>query len=108
MTEVEDEDDPGCENNSNKTFKTVVRQVGAFVAFLYDDHLYPGVLENIQTDGAVISAMQRSVKAWRWPEKEDQLFYEWKDIVGSINPPHKINKRGFFSVPELISYYTNE
>ncbi|KAJ8890330.1 hypothetical protein PR048_009838 [Dryococelus australis] len=74
----EDEDKNVCLNYKmkvkifqNENFKPVNRQVGAFVVFHYDSHLYPGVIKNIHTDGAIVSAMQKSVKAWRWPEKED-------------------------------------
>jgi hypothetical protein len=34
-------------------------------------------------------------------EKPDILEYEWHDVLGGINPPKQVPKRGFYSIPEL-------
>ncbi|XP_046393584.1 uncharacterized protein LOC124161317 [Ischnura elegans] len=83
--------------------KSVVRAVGQFVAVTYDNELYPGKIINVNDDGATISSMTKSKKSWKWPEKEDIIIYPWEDILGGINSPRQISKRGFFHVPELNS-----
>lgn len=95
------EDNVESPDNYVPSFKPISRQVGAFVVVMYENELYPGIIVSYNDDGASISAMQKALKSWKWPEKKDELFYDWTQIVGGINPPKKINKRGFFSVPEL-------
>lgn len=45
--------------------------------------------------------METSLKSWRWPQKEDKLFYPWYDITGANNPLKQISKRVLFSVPRM-------
>lgn len=101
LLQLQHEDDCDKEQSPEQNFKPINRQAGAFVVFRYEGHLYPGVIEGCTDDGAIVSAMQKALKSWKWPAKKDELFYKWKDIIGGINPPQKINKRGFFNVPEL-------
>lgn len=81
--------------------KNVKREVGQHVAFLYEDEVYPGKIVRCDDEGATISSMAKSIKSWKWPEKEDILTYPWEDILGSIDPPRQISKRGFYNVPQL-------
>ena len=67
----------------------------------YVGYLYPDVIESYNESGASISAMAKSLKSWKWPSTKDELFYEWKDIIGGIDPPKLLNKRVFFHVPEM-------
>lgn len=50
--------------------------------------------------GAMINAMVKSLKLWKWSEKRDEIWYTWDKIIGAINPPKHVLKRGLFSVPE--------
>ncbi|KAG5879808.1 hypothetical protein JTB14_000244 [Gonioctena quinquepunctata] len=46
-------------------------------------------------------AMERIGIHWRWPTIEDVIWYEEDEIVSRISAPRLINKRGFYSVPEI-------
>lgn len=68
----------------------IYKHKGSFVLIKYHDNFYPGVIENVEEEGATVSAMKKTVKDhWKWPEEKfkDELFYSWEDIVGGINPP---------------------
>lgn len=86
------------------TIQSIKKEVGTFVVVIYQDEYYPGVIESLNEEGAVVSAMFKTAKGnWKWPEKKDSIHYSWEEIVGSINPPKKVNRRGMFSIPELIN-----
>ena len=50
--------------------------------------------------------MEMSGQHWRWPEKEDVLWYEVDEIVEMIESPELLNNRGQYSV-NAISKYKN-
>jgi hypothetical protein len=80
--------------------------VGQYVVFIYQNELFPGKMISYDDKGATVSSMKRSLKSWKWPEKEDIKTFSWEDILGSIIPPKQISSRGLFDTPELkmISY----
>ena len=41
---------------------------------------------------------------WKWPSKEDILYYFKEDIVCVIDEPKVKNTRGHFTVPEMNKY----
>lgn len=87
------------------SFQPINKQIGAFVVVKYEGKFYPGVIENFDEQGANISAMVKTPKCnWKWLNSKDELFYEWHDIHGGINPPKILNRRGLFGVSELISF----
>lgn len=49
----------------------------------------------------MISVMVKFQKSWKWPEKKDEMWYDWECIIGGINPPKQITKRGIYRIPEL-------
>lgn len=65
--------------------------------------MYPGLITTTDSDGAIIQSMVKTKAFYRWPEKEDKLFYKWSDILMKINPP-KLVRRGYFKVEELDLY----
>lgn len=77
------------------------KAVGAFVAFMYEGLVYPGRIVQVEEDSVKISAMEKTQKAWRWPEREDCLSYPWKSVLGVISQPIPVNKRGYYLVKEL-------
>lgn len=77
---------------------------GDFIAVSYDERQYPGkVLEVDEKENRVrVSHMIPSgIKAWRWPQKEDVLWYSNEEIIKIIKPPKAQNNRGLYSVPEV-------
>lgn len=73
-----------------------------FVIVNYEGEYWPGQVTKVETNGAYVRCMARSGTLWRWPEKEDCLFYHQEDIIESISKPQqKSTKRELFHVPEL-------
>jgi hypothetical protein len=65
--------------------------VGHYVVFTYENELFAEKIISYDDQGATISSMKRTLKSWKWPEKEDTLTYSWEDILGSISPPKQIS-----------------
>lgn len=79
----------------------VVREVGKYVLFSYEDDVYPGQITGFNDCEVTINSMHKSMKSWKWPEKKDELNYPWEDVLGCIKPPQKVSRRGVYTVPEL-------
>jgi hypothetical protein len=88
-------------HHSKSLFNSVFKACGQFVVFLYEGNVCPGKIISFNEKNINISAMVKSLKSWKWPEKPDILKYEWNGLLGGINPPKQVPKRGFYSIPEL-------
>jgi len=77
------------------------KEVGEYVVFKYEGEYFPGRILSFSDDEVEISAMQKSLKSWKWPEKSDIGKYDWDDVIGSIEEPKIISKRGFSLIKEL-------
>lgn len=77
--------------------------VNDFVIFNYMQTLYPGRITETEANGATIQSMEKTKKFYRWPQKVDEIFYPWKDVMMKIKIP-KLVRRGFFKVEELDIY----
>ena len=84
-----------------KELKPVNKKIDTFVIVKYENELYPGVIEDFDEEGAFVSAMMKSLTNWKWPVNKDVVFYPWEKVIGGINPPKMLSKRGVFAVPEL-------
>lgn len=79
--------------------------VGIHVIVLYELDYFPGIIREINNRGAYVSVMQKSLaNTWKWPTKEDSLWYEFSDILEIIEEPVKANERGAFREPEFLKY----
>ncbi|CAK1592462.1 unnamed protein product [Parnassius mnemosyne] len=88
--------------NENCNFKPIVKAVGQYVVFTYEEEIFPGKITKITKEGPYISSMERSLKSWTWPKPVDEIQYNWQDILGCIEVPKKIStRREIYSVPEL-------
>ncbi|KAJ4436017.1 hypothetical protein ANN_18643 [Periplaneta americana] len=75
---------------------------GDFVPVEYEGESWPGRVKSTKNDGAYVNCMARCGLSWKWPEKEDCIFYPNKDIKFPINPPSKMStKRALYRVPQL-------
>ena len=43
-----------------------------------------------------VNVMNKSAKFWRWPQKEDKIFYTTNNIVKCIEPPQVGGSRDQF------------
>lgn len=93
------------ENSLQKPIQSII--VGDYVIVQFENNKYPGIVthipENIQ-DGPTVKCMVGGKKAWKWPEKVDEIAYSWEEILEKIPPPVKISNRGHFSVPQLADF----
>lgn len=71
--------------------KEVVRDLGEYVVFTYEEEICPGKIVEVTEDKVKINVLQRSMKSWKWPIQEG---YNWDVVLGRINPPKQISKRG--------------
>lgn len=88
-------------NKDLLSLQEVVKEIGEHVLFQYEGEIFPGKIITFDDNGATLSAMVKSLKNWKWPDKPDTLYYQWDDIIGRIRQPKKVCNRGHFSVPEL-------
>ncbi|KAL1447927.1 hypothetical protein WDU94_014012 [Cyamophila willieti] len=97
--------EPDIGSNNNKTTEST-KKVGAFVVFKYEGEIFPGQIKSFDKEKVVISSMQRSLQAWKWPDQPDILEYSWNDVESGLSEPKSKNKRGYYSVPELENIWT--
>lgn len=99
------------ENTKNREKICKGPVTGDFVVVNYEGEKFPGQILRICNDKPghpkyVVKTMTMSGFVngrvnWRWPDKDDVLDYDAKDIMKKINSPTPVNKRGVFSVPDL-------
>ena len=77
-----------------------------FVIIIYDTKFYPGQIKQINSREKtfLVSSMVQSGLNFKWPEKEDILWYSLDQVVSKIEKPRQINSRGSFHVPEMSAY----
>lgn len=86
---------------SKFTSKKVLRKVGEYIIFFYKVEYFPGKILSFTDEEVEISSMQKSLKSWKWPDKEGIGKYSYEDVIGTIDEPKIIFKRGFYHVKEL-------
>lgn len=110
--ELSDEVFSDLENNSKDANNSINLQklkpeqyvVDNFVIISFNGSKYPGKVVKISQDGATVDCMEKGLKCWRWPARKDCDIYDWKDVLGKIEPPRMISKRNQYAVPELEDF----
>ena len=78
--------------------KMLQYKVGMWVLVKYDEETYPGQVVEVESESTVkVNVMHRSGMYFKWPEKEDSIFYEVGQIVRTIDPPIVYGLRGQFT-----------
>lgn len=77
--------------------------VNNFVIVNYLKTMYPGIIKSVDVDGAIVNSMEKTKAFYKWPIKEDTMFYKWSDILMKIKPPVLV-RRGYFKVEELEEF----
>ncbi|KAG5891860.1 hypothetical protein JTB14_032910 [Gonioctena quinquepunctata] len=72
-----------------------------YVIIIYENKYFPGQVIDRDKTKLFIKAMERIGIHWRWPTIEDVIWYGEDEIISRISAPRLINKRGFYSVPEI-------
>lgn len=82
--------------------------VNSYVIIVYEEEYFPGVVLEKKDNGANVKVMAMAgPDTWKWPEKDDILFYVNEDILAVIDPPELKNTRGHYYVPEIIKFCKN-
>lgn len=65
--------------------------------FSYEGKFCPGKITNLSEAGSTVNVMEKTLKAWRWTTRKDEILYEWNNVVGSIVPQ-------FYTIPQLENF----
>ncbi|XP_055377922.1 uncharacterized protein LOC129609824 [Condylostylus longicornis] len=85
-------------NEGNIKTASLEINVSDYVIVLYEEEKYPGIILSIENDqNFKVKTMTMSGTNWRWPEKDDILVYQKKDIIKKLNHPLLLNSRGVYS-----------
>ena len=75
---------------------------GDFVIVKYDQKFFPGeILANYDESAEVKVMASSGPKFWKWPDRDDILMYQWKDVLKKIDPPVIVSNRGTYEVKDL-------
>ncbi|KAJ2937645.1 hypothetical protein O0L34_g19319 [Tuta absoluta] len=79
--------------------------MGSYVIVKYEGEYFPGQIKKIDGHNAEVSTMVlSSATTFKWPEKEDILWYGPESIVEIIKLPVSINNRGSYKVEEMAKF----
>lgn len=80
-------------------------EVGSYVIVKYEGEYFPWKIKNVDIYNAEVSTMVlSSANTFKWPEKEDTLWYDHDSIVEVIKVPISINNRGSYKVEEMAKF----
>lgn len=100
----EDIEEEGLGSEQKKTKDINNISTNSYVIVEYEEEYFPGVVLEKRDDGANVKVMMiAGPNTWKWPEKDDILFYLNEEIIDVINPPELKNARGHYYVPEIIN-----
>ena len=72
--------------------------VGEWVVVCYEGDKFPGEITSTSSDNqdVEVRVMHKSGSGWKWPTREDNIFYKVEDIECKIKPPTSAGSRGQF------------
>lgn len=74
-----------------------------YVIIKYESKYFPGIIVVLNDNKYFIKAMKKVGDHWKWPSIDDDIWYDFNEIISLIAPPKAINKRGLYLVPEMGS-----
>ena len=99
--EIEEQEDQS-EGELEGEDESCIVSLGEWVLVKYDNKDFPGEVVNIIGSEFEVNVMHRSGAAfWRWPEKDDHIFYNRADIIKQLTPPQVAGSRGQFKFEGL-------
>ena len=75
-------------------------EVGDWVLVRYDQSVFPGEVKEIEHDEVKVSVMVPSASGFKWPDKEDAIFYRMVNVIQKLKPPSAKSARGAFQFSE--------
>lgn len=79
-------------------------QLQKYVIVRYEGEYFPGIVQDLKSSEAFVKVMCMCGGNWKWPEKEDVLWYDFSDVMAVIKEPELINSLGLYSVDEIKSF----
>ena len=67
----------------------------------YGSSNYPSEILQIVYNEFQVNIMNKSGKFWRWPQKEDKIFYTSNNIIKCIEPPQVAGLRSQFEFYQI-------
>jgi hypothetical protein len=76
--------------------------VGKWVAVMYENNIYPGIVVAIKDDDVEVNAMQSvGQNRYKWPKSRDQICYEQHNVLALIPEPVQVNRRFVEITPDI-------
>ena len=76
--------------------------MNSYVVVIYEGEYFPGIITN-EKDGEFLVKVL-SGPSWRWPEREDLVWYKRDDVIQAILEPKLNNARGIYEVEEMAAF----
>ena len=67
----------------------------------YDNTNFPGEVIKVVGEECEVTVMHKSGKFWKWPQREDKIFYNQKSVIKVLRPPQVAGCRGQFTFEGL-------
>jgi len=68
---------------------------GEWVAVIYDENWFPGIVEEVVADRLTVNFMSRSSKRFVWPDVQDRQTVLENGILCKIESPYPVTSRHF-------------
>lgn len=105
--------DSDCEGESNRNLNfTKIKTNQTYVIVEYEMEYFPGIVKGIKNGKFEVSTLTMCGTQglqWKWPDPEDKIWYNEKDVKEIIEPPKLISatsprSSGVYNVPEIEKY----
>ena len=77
-------------------------KVSSWCVVEYDGMHFPGEVRAVEGDDYEISVMVRAGNYWKWPSREDKIFYHKDQIWKKLHPPTLVNLHEHYSFSDFI------
>lgn len=103
----EGEGDNWMEPPSNSDLETneEINEDSGYVIVKYEKSYFPGQIQQRKKNECLVKTMEPcGMRSWKWPEKDDVLWYKSVDVMENISAPTKQSSRNIYDVPEMLKY----
>lgn len=67
----------------------------------YDGKLYPVVVQAAVADNYEVSVLLRAGKNWKWPDREDKIYYTKSNVIKKLSLPIIVNARDHYKFTDF-------
>jgi len=87
--------DTSCDDVEMQS-KELQLHLGDWVLVKYGKTVNPGEVKTMGENDGHMSVMVSSWSNYKWPSKEDSIFYTLENVIGEVTPPIPTSARGQF------------